>query len=745
MNVARVLVDVSTRAVDKAFDYSIPDAMQGVVVGCAVAVDFAGRPAVAYVVEIVDIEAERELKPLISVLTASLLPAHAWEMASWMAERYVSSIADALRLFLPPGGSPSAVKTDSGWMFRHPAQGPVDDRWIVAGDALDDFTPRRGATAQSGIVAAVRTGPVRAAELGAVMSGSNAAILKLESLGVVRVESRRRVRGNPSSPPAPESRVTLMDAQRTALETVSEMIRARRGTVLLDGVTGSGKTEIYLRAIQSVLLEGGTAIVLVPEISLTPQTVARFRARLGDTVAVLHSGLSAGERYDQWDRIAGGDARVAIGPRSALFAPMTDLRLIVVDEEHDSSYKNGSPPRYQTRDAAVRLAQVCGAVAIFGTATPSLEARHRVATGEWTHVVLPDRVNARPMPDVSIVDMRREFSEGNRSIFSAELRSALDVVRAERRKAVLLLNRRGFASFLLCRECGHVPECDSCSVSLTYHDDVRTLRCHHCDAVRAVPPTCPECGSPYLRVFGAGTQRVVSDMTEHFPDWPVVRMDADTTRGKGAHERLLREFSLLETGVLVGTQMIAKGHDFPDVDLVGVVNADTTLHLPDFRAQERTFQLLTQVSGRAGRGDRPGACIIQTYVPDDPAIQAAAGGDSSRFFANLMVEREELGYPPAGALANVIVRARESKAAAGHAALLAGVVGDHATAMGLDVRVVGPSPAPIERVKSAYRWHFLAKSSEFPHLAHVLRGALADCRPPSGVTVGVDIDPSDVI
>ncbi len=373
--------------------------------------------------------------------------------------------------------------------------------------------------------------------------------------------------------------------------------------------------------------------MLVPEISLTPQTVARFRGRFGDTVAVMHSRMSAGERYDQWDFIRSGAARVVVGARSALFTPLANLGLIVIDEEHEGSYKQDSAPRYHARDVAVWMARRAGAAVVLGSATPSIEALHACAKNpsgiRWS---LPERANGKPLPEVQVVDMAKEFSGGSRSMFALPLARALAEELAAGRKAVLLLNQRGFAKFLLCRECGFVPECPSCSTSLTYHERGNFLICHHCGYRIPTPPVCPECGSPYLKKFGAGTQRVEAELRVLFdempgvgPGVPIVRMDADTTSGKGAHQRLLEEFAAADAAVLLGTQMIAKGLDFEDVTLVGVINADTMLKLPDYRASERTFDLVEQVAGRAGRAELPGRVLVQTYEADAPAIRAAAG------------------------------------------------------------------------------------------------------------------------
>jgi primosomal protein N' (replication factor Y) len=499
---------------------------------------------------------------------------------------------------------------------------------------------------------------------------------------------------------------------------------------------------VYLQAIEEALARGGTACVLVPEISLTPQTVGRFRSRFGDEVAVLHSRLSAGERFDQWDMIRRGEARIVVGARSALFAPLRDLALIVIDEEHEGSYKQGSAPRYHARDVAAHMAAESGATLVLGSASPSMESRRRCETGEWTRVELPERATGGPLPPVTVVDMTAEFAEGHRSMFSRPLVECLRRVAEKRQKAVLFLNRRGFASFLLCRECGFVPECEACATSLTYHDVGKRLVCHHCGAVRPVPAKCPRCGSPYLRQFGAGTQRVEAELATLLPDLPIVRMDADTTTGKGGHERALAEFEALSSGVLLGTQMIAKGLDYPEVTLVGVINADTTLHLPDFRAGERTYQLLEQVAGRAGRGSEPGRVIVQTYWPDHPAIMAAAAHDPSIFYNVEEADRQALGYPPYGRLANLLAWGKDRAQVARACEALAGELAGHLQA---GWELLGPSPAPLSRLKGVWRWHLLLKSPADAVFAPALGAALKALPKSADVSVACDVDPLDLL
>ena len=572
--------------------------------------------------------------------------------------------------------------------------------------------------------------------------------------------------------------------------------------VLLDGVTGSGKTEVYLRAIEHVLAAGQNALVLVPEISLTPQTVARFRGRFGNQVAVMHSRMSQGERFDQWDFIRSGAARVVVGARSALFTPLANVGAIIIDEEHEGSYKQDSQPRYHARTVACWQAQKRGAVVVLGSATPSFEALLECQQNpHWHHARLEKRANGNPLPHISVVDMAHEFAAGHRSMFSRALTFALRETLAANCKAVFMLNQRGFAKFLLCRDCGFVPTCQSCSTSLTYHEHGGQLVCHHCGFTHAAPATCPKCGSPYLKKFGAGTQRVetelqalISSFGEDFANVDIIRMDADTTKTKGAHQKLLERFVQAPRAVLLGTQMIAKGLDFNDVTLVGVINADTTLHLPDFRAAERTFDLIEQVAGRAGRAQLPGRVIVQTYDAENPAIQAAAHYNRALLLEDELPKRQLLGYPPYVRMANILVWGQQEAcvkeqaqqlfsqlkaavdalqaqgdalqgegegeavgAALASAAPAASSMGastnfweDNATASAgagqqLPVTLLPATPCVLAKLQKNYRWHIVITCDPSFDLPALLHPVFRARKPNGNVRVSVDVDPQSLL
>ncbi|MBQ7667690.1 MAG: primosomal protein N', partial [Kiritimatiellae bacterium] len=543
---------------------------------------------------------------------------------------------------------------------------------------------------------------------------------------------------------APSSPLPLTGEQSAALDVVlAAAAQARDASapvprpVLLRGVTASGKTEVYLQAMAEVLRHGGGAIVLVPEISLTPQTIRRFVSRFGSVVAVLHSRLGAGERHDEWHRIRSGEARIVVGPRSALFAPVRNLGLIVVDEEHEQSYKQDETPRYNARDVAAVRARIERCALVLGSATPSLESWHNAATGKYALCEMAHRAVAMQMPRVTVVDMREEAlrCEGRTPVFSEVLVSAVRERLRSGEQTMLLLNRRGFAPTVSCVSCGHVETCDNCSVSMTLHSADRVLRCHVCGAWRPVPKVCPECASGELRRGGVGTQRVEEVAQKIFPGARIARMDLDVTTRKRSHEEILAEFRAGRTDILVGTQMIAKGLDFPNVTLAGILSADSGLSIPDFRASERTFQLLAQMAGRAGRGTKPGDVVIQTFSPGHPAVECAATEDFARFAEVELKDRKSLCYPPFSHLDCITVRGGDRAAAEAYAARLSAAIGTQG-----DWRLGAPVPAALERAKGQWRFQMVLRGDRPALLNSRIAAALAASPPPRGVAVAVDID-----
>ena len=816
MKLASVILDIPTQALDAPYTYALPatdgedsvcasssefaqmeslfgdDTLAGsavgsgavdpVEVGCAVLVPFGRRQAVGFVIDVFEaglpgdetwpsgLDA-RKLKSIVRGLSKPYFDEEGAACAQWLANRYIAPLSSCVRLFTPPGGIPRMVHgRDGRWRLEEQKVGEVDDRWVVAGPELSAFEPRKNAVRQEAIVAAVRTGELRVSELSAQMGAISSTLRALEAKGVVRIVRRRRMRGTPDGAPSafapiastiasdgftPSPKPALTPGQQSALAAIDRAREHACGeVVVVDGVTGSGKTELYLRAIEKTLAEGRAACVLVPEISLTPQTVGRFRGRFGDMVAVMHSRMSQGERYDQWDFIKSGAARVVVGARSALFTPLSNIGLIVIDEEHEGSYKQDSAPRYDAREVARWMVARSGGVLVMGSATPSIEALYACEQGgSWTKADLPDRANGKPLPTVEVVDMAAEFRGGSRAMFSRKLVEGLRSELSLGRKAVLLLNQRGFAKFLLCRDCGFVPTCPSCDTSLTYHERGRMLVCHHCGHTEIAPAVCPECGSPYLKKFGAGTQRVEAElralldgMPDVGPGVPIIRMDADTTSGKGAHERLLEQFAGADAAVLLGTQMIAKGLDFEDVTLVGVINADTQLHLPDYRAAERTFSLIEQVAGRAGRADLPGRVLVQTYEADNVAIRAAATYDRERFLRAELPKRRILLYPPFVRMANVLIWGKGEPSVRTTAERLFTELEAHIRDFGGDGWSVLPaSPCVLAKLRGVYRWHVVVKCPPGDDLSRVIAPLFRARVPEADVNVAVDVDPNDLL
>lgn len=595
------------------------------------------------------------------------------------------------------------------------------------------------------------TAPAYATDLTKRADASLTTLRSLEQKGLIRLASVPVIRNPLTLEPVPPTQPLPPNAEQAdALEKVRSTIdRNERSVFLLHGVTGSGKTEVYMQAIDTVLKRGKGAIVLIPEIALTPQTVSRFVGRFGTYVAVLHSQLSEGERYDQWHRIRNGEADIVVGPRSAVFAPLPNLGIIVVDEEHETSYKQNEPaPRYHAREVAVKRAELANCPVILGTATPSLESFYRTESGAYQRLNLPSRVDNISMPSVEIVDMREELKQDNRSIFSTALRTAIEARLTNQEQIILFLNRRGFSTYVFCRTCGYVERCNNCSISLTFHLETKRMTCHHCGAERPTPKVCPECGSEYIRHFGLGTEQVEQQVLKAFPDAKVQRMDTDTMTRKDAHQNALDAFKTGEIDILIGTQMIAKGLDFPNVTLVGVISADTALNLPDFRAGERAFNLLTQVAGRSGRSETGGEVIIQTYTPEHYSIQAAEGHDYHRFYQQEVTYRNELLYPPFSHAATILLRGEDEPEVIQASNALLNCLESFQADQFSEVEIRGPVAAPLSKIMGKFRWHFLLRSESVEKLRGLIREALANAPPEVTATridLIVDIDPISVL
>ena len=734
MKFANIIVDISLEKLDRTFQYRIPEELQDILKeGMQVRVPFGngGRILTGYVLELTDNCEwdEEKLKPILGLAEKGIrLEGQLIALAAWMRRTYGSTMNQALKTVLPvkksvqekisrkvrlavPREEAEAVLAEMERKHQTARvrilkalleQAGQDNQSGQSG--LNDGTAGKEPSEQPGL---------DYAEAQKALGLTAATARKLTELGLIRIESDTIFR-NPIRPSEVQAHpFALYPAQQAIVDDVAA--RAAAGDLrpsLIHGVTGSGKTEVYMELIASVLEQGKEAIVLIPEIALTFQTVLRFYRRFGDQVSIIHSKLSAGERYDQFERARRGGVKVMIGPRSALFTPFSHLGVIVIDEEHEGSYKSENAPRYHAREAAVERARMCGAFVVLGSATPSVDSYERAREGVYQLYELPLRIENRAMPETEVVDLREELRMGNRSVFSARLKELMEERLRKGGQIMLFLNRRGYAGFVSCRACGHVIKCPHCDVSLSLHHGGRMV-CHYCGYQTQAPKKCPSCGSVYIGAFRAGTQQVAEAAAKAFPGARILRMDFDTTRQKGGHERILEAFSRKQADILVGTQMIVKGHDFPGVTLVGVLAADLSLYAGDYRAAERTFQLLVQAAGRAGRGDTPGVAVIQTYSPDHYSIETAAAQDYQAFFEKEMAFRRMMNYPPAAHLMALYLMSEDEEALNRGAERLKVLAAAHTRK---EIALIGPSDPGLSKLKDVYRKVLYLKCTEIAYL-----------------------------
>lgn len=740
MKFANIIVDISLEKLDRTFQYRVPEELQGILKeGMQVRIPFGngGRTLTGYVLELTDTCEwdEKKLKPILGLAEKGIrLEGQLIALAAWMRRTYGSTMNQALKTVLP-------VKKSVQEKISRKVRLAVTREEAEA--ALAEME-RKHQTARIRIIKALleQTGQdmdyaAAQKELGLTAATAR----KLMELGLIRIESDTIFR-NPVRPSEVQAHpFTLYPAQQAIVEDVAA--RAAAGDLrpsLIHGVTGSGKTEVYMELIAAVLEQGKEAVVLIPEIALTFQTVLRFYRRFGDQVSIIHSKLSAGERYDQFERARRGEVKVMIGPRSALFTPFPRLGVIVIDEEHEGSYKSENAPRYHAREAAIERARMCGAFVVLGSATPSVDSYERTKEGLYRLYELPLRVENRAMPETEVVDLREELRMGNRSIFSARLKELMEDRLRKGEQIMLFLNRRGYAGFVSCRACGHVIKCPHCDVSLSLHHGGRMV-CHYCGYQTVQPKKCPSCGSAYIGAFRAGTQQVAEAAAKTFPGARILRMDFDTTRQKGGYERILEAFSKKQADILVGTQMIVKGHDFPGVTLVGALAADLSLYAGDYRAAERTFQLLVQAAGRAGRGTTPGTAVIQTYSPDHYSIETAADQDYKAFFEKEMAFRRMMNYPPAAHLMALYLMSEDEEALNRGAVRLKALAMSHTRQ---EIALIGPSDAGLSKLKDVYRKVLYLKCTEMNYLTEWkgwLEAVLPKERQLSTFNIQFDMDP----
>jgi len=734
---------VFDRPLDHAYSYAVPEELcDRLAIGKRVLAPFGkgDRPTVGFCIRMSKSGPDREVKAILRVLDEeALLTPDLLRLTRWMADYYLCGWGQVLNAVLPAG-----AKQQSGTRA-------VTFLEAVPESELPQPPPTLTAK-QAAVLASLRAAgkpvePRRLAELAACGPGPIAALITKQVAR--RVSQRLDTFTEDVEEVQPSSPIALNADQLRAWAPIEQAVRAGGfHAFLLHGVTGSGKTELYLRAIAEVVRQGKEALVLVPEISLTPQTIEQFRGRFGE-VAVLHSHLGDAERGWQWRRVAGGQVQVVVGARSAVFAPARQLGLIVVDEEHEVSFKQEQTPRYHARDVAVMRARLENIPIVLGSATPALESWHNAHKGQYTLLSLPNRVLDRPLPHVQLIDLRHEFQRGGKwHALSPSLERAVRDALKDGGQVILLLNRRGFATHVHCPMCGHVESCRFCDVALTFHQQRGVLLCHYCGFETTPVDNCSQCGRKAVKYQGLGTEKLQAEIEERFHEFVVRRMDSDTMKRPGSHARVLTAFRHGLIHILLGTQMIAKGLDFPNVTLVGVVNADIGLHMPDFRSAERTFQLLSQVAGRAGRGPRGGRVLIQTFNPEHPSITQAAAHDYLGFVQVEMPHRQTHHYPPFERLARLIIRSKKEEAAAQFAERLAGVFNvalSRQMAPAAAVRLLGPAEAPVFRLKNYYRFHFQLQSASAAVLHQLLRDVLATARAPAGVEFTVDIDPYSML
>ncbi|WP_421384518.1 primosomal protein N' [Bacillus salacetis] len=800
MKIASVTVDVPTMQTDRAFDYSIPEPWQGKILpGMRVIVPFGPRKVQGFVMGIKETSEAKKLKNLVQPMDLTpVLNEDLLHMADWLTEQTLCFKISALQVMLPAAMKAKYEKK----IILNPAKREVlaeeaaalfinkeEVSWKEAEEAgllpllqkeikaghLDVFYSVKSkgrkktvqkfyrAVSKEKLQEEIESLPANADKQKAVLqffisaendgvtskeaadaAGASSATIKALADKGLLMKKQEEIYRNPFAHKnfKKTSPLPLTEEQEKAITPILKTIEEKKHeTFLLYGVTGSGKTEVYLQSIQEVYEQGKEAIVLVPEISLTPQMVDRFKGRFGNDVAVLHSGLSAGEKYDEWRKIQRKEVKVVVGARSAIFAPFENLGIIIIDEEHETSYKQEENPRYHARDAAIYRAKQYNCPVILGSATPSLETFARAQKGVFKLLTLSKRMNSGRLPSVSIVDMREELRGGNRSMFSEELFEKLQDRLQKGEQTVLFLNRRGHSSFIMCRDCGYVAQCPQCDISLTYHRFSNSMKCHYCGYETGVPQTCPECDSEHIRYFGTGTQKVEEELAKLLPEARVIRMDVDTTSRKGAHERLLESFGEGHADILLGTQMIAKGLDFPNITLVGVLSADTMLHLPDFRSAEKTFQLLTQVSGRAGRHKLPGEVVIQTYTPEHYSIELAGTQNYDTFYQKEMMMRKMGSYPPFYYLSLITISHEDLLKVVGAAEKITKFLQAKLSPQSI---VLGPAASPIPRINNRYRYQCLIKYKREPELPSILKTILEHSqqqKASEGLTISIDVNP----
>lgn len=765
MKYADVIVNISHENLDKTYEYIIPvELEEKIIIGSQVWIPFGAgnREIRGFVLNIsntpqFDPKKLKEIKKLVE--NSVVLESHYIQLAYWIKENYGSTMNDALRTVLP---IKKTVKKK-------------EKRWILlaiekekAKIYLEEFFKKNNKARVRLLEAVIKESKIDYDIALHELKISRTVIKALEEKGIIKIGSKTTYRNPIQILEKEPYEITLNDQQQKVADTIiKQYLSGIRANYLIHGITGSGKTEIYIEIIQQVIKEGKQVIMLIPEIALTYQTVMRFYKKFGERISVMHSRLSDGQKYDQYLRAQNGEIDIMIGPRSVLFTPFEQLGLIIMDEEHENSYKSEKPPKYHARETAIARAKMLEASVILGSATPSMDSYYRAKKGEIQLLTLTERAGTGQVPYVWVVDLREELKQKNRSIFSRKLKALMEDRLRKKQQIMLFINRRGYAGFVSCRSCGYVMKCPHCDVSLTSHT-TGSLVCHYCDYKIQKPNLCPECKSKYIASFGTGTQRIEEYVKKEFPQAKILRMDADTTKGKNGHEKILSSFSNHEADILIGTQMIVKGHDFPNVTLVGIVAADLSLYANDYKASERTFQLLCQAAGRAGRGKEKGEVVIQTYNPEHYSIMAAAENNYEAFYEKEMAFRTVMEYPPAGNFVAILITSKKEEDAKNGANLIGGAIGIYANENQINlikiektkrknlddrksveeksdsIKLIGPAKASISKIKDSFRYILYLKSKQYDNLKNCkdfLEGYIECSEYLKKVTIQFDFDP----
>ena len=749
--VAEIILNSNAKELNRVFDYNIPETMvYKAMVGSRVFVQFGNRKQLeeGFIIGIKE-SSEFKLKSIEKIVNENGLTEEKVELAKWMARRYFCNISECIKLMLPPGTTTKII--ENRIKEKNENFVTIIDEEVVESDIEEDKF--KSAKQVRILKFLLDNGETNLADLLLFTDTTRDAVKALEKKNYITIE-KKHVERNPffHKVERQSKKLEFTEEQQNAYNEISDkMDKNKYEEYLIYGVTGSGKTEIYLQLIEKALNNNKTSIMLVPEISLTPQTVDRFIARFGEeNIAVLHSKLSIGERFDQWNKIKSGQAKIVIGARSAIFAPVQNLGIIIIDEEHDSSYKSESTPRYNAKDVARYLCYESNIPLVLGSATPDTGSLYRTMKKQSVLLRLNKRANNAKLPEIEVVDLREELSKKNKSMLSEKLQESIKENLENKKQTILFLNRRGFSTFVMCRDCGYTAKCKNCDITLTYHKSTNKLKCHYCGYETKVITKCPECGSENIRYFGTGTQKLESEINTLFPEAKTIRMDVDTVTKKNSHEKILTDFKENKADILIGTQMVVKGHHFPNVTLVGVIAADGSLNMNDYRANEITFQILTQVAGRAGRGEDAGKVIIQTYNPDNFTIECVKQQNEEMFYNTEMRLRKQLKYPPFCDIIVIGVSSKDEQITMKVAQSLHKYLKDRVENENIGIMLYKALPAPIDKIKNKYRWRILIKCKFGEDIIDLMNNTMDKAQTikyckNGDANISIDVNPTNMI